>query len=723
MWISRSISRQIMALVILSFAVFSIGVAALIGLQSYNDLEELVYERTHSAARLFKTEYEGQVRRAHTAISNVELNQLIAESLTLLTTNGPLYVEDPSSIGKPIPESENNYYLQSQIQLANALITLLPQYGLSQLSIYHLAPFDQFSPHTRLLSMVIDYEHLWLYRYYEKSDQPKFSVYRIPISELNYDDQLFDVSSIYQHEADYFYDRLRIPQIEETAKDYLQSIPKDKYFSGRSIQLSHDELSIGMWSAISLALSNPATWQAEYQYSALVVGVMLPSQEGLQQIGEQIGTELAIADNDHVWVSSIDLYSLQKSGYNLQLEDRPFVFSEVKLGIPSFNDSYFKVMALTSTENLQIRTLLLITRLSVITLVVLLVTALAMYLLINYTLQSPLKVMLSSVKSVEQGDLDAKVHLSGQNELSTLAGAFNDMMDTIKTTSQDLKTANETLEQKVKDRTADLVEAQQQLIMAEKMASLGQLVAGVAHEINTPLGNSITALSFSKENFKHIKELFDAKKVKTSDFEQYLGQTEDAISLIEANLFKASELVTTFKRVAVDQSVEELTEFNLKQHIEEVLMTLKPKLKQTQVNIHLHMDDNLTLRSYPGTYYHIISNMVMNCINHAFPEKQGNIDIRADIRTDNESLRLVFKDDGVGMDAATKAKIFDPFYTTKRGSGGTGLGMYMTYNMITQKLGGRIEVESELGHGVTFTIKVPLTPPDDSEPANGGFTV
>ena len=722
MWINRSIGRQIMALVVASFAVFSIGVAVVIGLQSYQDLEDLVYERTRGAARLFQSEYEGQIRRAHTALSNVEVNQLVSEHLTLLTQNGPLYVDDTSSKGTNIGESENSYYLQSQLQLANALITLLPQYGLSQISIYHLAPFNQFDAQTKLLSLVIDYEHVWLYRYFQKSGTPKYSIYRIPISELNYEDQVFDVSSIYQHDADHFYKTLNIEKVDEVPADFLENLPEDKYYSGRSIDLLNDQIHVSMWSSISLPLSNPETWQTELQYSTLIVGIMLPSQDILQLIGEQIGTELAIADKEHVWVSSIDFSDLQRSGHNLQLQDRPYVFSEVKLGIPNFSGNSFKVMALTSTEDLQKRTLTLIVRLSIITFVVLAITSAAMYVLINMALQSPLKTLLSSVKSVEKGDLDAKVQLDSKNELNTLGEAFNKMMDTIKRTSEDLKDANETLEQKVKDRTSDLVEAQQQLIMAEKMASLGQLVAGVAHEINTPLGNSITALSFNKDNFTNIKKLFDDKKVKTSDFEQYLAQTEDALSLMEANLFKASELVTTFKRVAVDQSVEELTDFSVKEHIQEVLMTLRPKLKQTDIKIELDVEEGLHIKSYPGTYYHVVSNMVMNCVNHAFPDKKGEILISVHSIPDEECLNFVFKDNGIGMDEDTRAKIFDPFYTTKRGSGGTGLGMYMTFNMISQKLGGKIDIVTAPNEGVTFIMTVPKTPPEEIT-SNDSFSI
>jgi len=146
--------------------------------------------------------------------------------------------------------------------------------------------------------------------------------------------------------------------------------------------------------------------------------------------------------------------------------------------------------------------------------------------------------------------------------------------------------------------------------------------------------------------------------------------------------------------------------------VREVLKTLQPTLKKSNVKINVEINKGIQVTNYPGSFYHIISNLIMNSLIHAFPDKKGNITIS--VKSDGDELHILFKDDGVGMDEETSRKIFDPFYTTKRGSGGTGLGMYMTYNIVTQRLGGTIEVDSKLGEGTQFDICMHHTPPEEN---------
>ena len=187
----------------------------------------------------------------------------------------------------------------------------------------------------------------------------------------------------------------------------------------------------------------------------------------------------------------------------------------------------------------------------------------------------------------------------------------------------------------------------------------------------------------------------------------------ESIRLSEINLKKASELVQTFKKVAVNQSVEELEEFSVRGQIQEVIDTLEPKLRGRQAIINLDIPDSLKISSYPGSFYQIISNLIMNTLIHAFPERDGEIDIS--VNENKDDLDIYFKDNGVGMNTETQQKIFDPFYTTKRGSGGTGLGMYMIYNIVTQRLGGTIEVESEIEKGTQFHLILPKSPPEEDD--------
>ena len=712
----NKISRQLIALVFVALAVFGVGVAGLIGFQSYSDLEDIAFERVEGAASLFASEYESIINRAYNSLADIESNQNVSEQLTLLNNYGPLYAEDPNQINKKIPESDTSFYFQSQLKLARALIHLLPLNDLSQLAIYHTDPFDQFNNSRPLPALIVDHEFIWFYRYLNKSANPDVKVYRIPIMKINYEGDFFDVSSIYQETADFFYDAVGVEAVDDIPFDHYKSLKRPlSYSAGQVINLAQDKLNVAIWSPVSVNLVNPETWEESLHYTAIIVGIHRPNRSNLSAVANRLGAEIAIVDDEHVWISSISNQEAQENmeGNSITVGQDPYIFSEVEIDLPSDNKSTFKVMALSPTEGLRERTNSLIIRLSIITGVAILFTATAIYILMRRKLKDPLDKLMSGVQSIQEGNMDVQVDITVNNELATLGNSFNKMTEQILQKSKELQQANDTLESKVKARTEDLQNAQQQLILAEKMASLGQLVAGVAHEINTPLGNSITALSFNSEAQKNIQKKFDEKTLTVADFGQFLETTGESMSLMHTNLRKASELVQTFKNVAVNQSVEEVIEFSLKDHVHEVLVTLRPQTKQTQVNINVDVPDDLMITSFPGAYYHIISNMIVNSLRHAFPDKQGTIQIS--IHREQDKLHLHYEDDGEGMDEATKNRIFDPFFTTKRGDGGTGLGMYMTYNIVTQRLGGNITVVSEKGQGTQFDIVVPLELPEIPE--------
>ena len=713
MWINNRISRQVMTLVFISISLFFIGATTIIGYQYYQDLEDLIYERTDGAARLFKSEFEADIRRTENALSNYGLTEIVIDNLTLLNQYGPLYSEDSSSENSVIPDADNSYYLQSQLLLVSTLIPLLPQYDLSHLAIYQLAPFSKNENKSKHLSLLIDRKYIWIFRYLSKGESAKREVYRVPFTAVDIEENLFNVSDIYQENANYFFNKIGLKKTDEMPHDFLNELTKNNLYTGKASNIVDDKFSVAIWSSILLSLSNPETWQKEVKNSAIILGVKTPTQTTMNRMGEQIGSEFAIIENDHAWISGVNLLSDSGIAANfVESNTDNYVLATQKLDIPSFDDRTFQVMSRTSTLDLNHRTITLFIKLIVIAVVVLTVTGIAMYFLINLILNVPLNSLLNGVQSVEQGELDFKIKVPGRNELSRISASFNDMTSQIQQSSNDLKHANESLELKVKDRTNDLIEAQQQLIMSEKMASLGQLVAGVAHEINTPLGNSITALSYSHDVMKSMRRSFEGKKLTSGDFEVFITDIDDSMELIDINLRKASELVQTFKRVAVNQSIEELTDFSVLEQVREVLKTLQPTLKKSNVKINVEINKGIQVTNYPGSFYHIISNLIMNSLIHAFPDKKGNITIS--VKSDGDELHILFKDDGVGMDEETSRKIFDPFYTTKRGSGGTGLGMYMTYNIVTQRLGGTIEVESKLGEGTQFDICMHHTPPEEN---------
>ena len=254
-----------------------------------------------------------------------------------------------------------------------------------------------------------------------------------------------------------------------------------------------------------------------------------------------------------------------------------------------------------------------------------------------------------------------------------------------------------------------LQEAQSELVRQEKLASLGRLVAGVAHEINTPLGICVTATSHLVQELKLTREDMDAGQLDEDGLQQFFEIIDQTLRIMTTNTQRAAALVRSFKQVAVDQSSDELRNFNLRKYIDEVLLSLQPKLKGKPITVEVECPPALQLRSYPGAVSQILTNMVVNSLVHGFAEGEPGV-IRIHVRSEAEMLELDYSDDGLGMDSTTLAQLFDPFFTTKRGSGGSGLGAHILYNLVTGPLGGTVKVASAPGMGLHYKIRFPLEP-------------
>jgi len=254
-----------------------------------------------------------------------------------------------------------------------------------------------------------------------------------------------------------------------------------------------------------------------------------------------------------------------------------------------------------------------------------------------------------------------------------------------------------------------LQKAQHQLVQNEKMAALGNLVAGMAHEINTPIGIGVTASSHMNDRTDEIHRKFEQGTIKKSDFAAYIHDSKESNDIMLSNLRRAAELIGSFKQVAVDQSSEGLRSFELCEYLKEVYNSLIPKLKKTQIQVTIDCPDKIHMHSYPGAVAQIITNLIMNSLIHGFDAgNEGVITISSTVDSQS-NVAIIYKDNGKGMDQETISKIFDPFFTTKRGQGGSGLGMHLLYNLITQKLLGTVEVTSEPNGGVAFLIVIPLS--------------
>jgi signal transduction histidine kinase len=254
----------------------------------------------------------------------------------------------------------------------------------------------------------------------------------------------------------------------------------------------------------------------------------------------------------------------------------------------------------------------------------------------------------------------------------------------------------------------NLQNMQKQLIQSEKMASLGTLTAGVAHEINTPLGIAVTSTSSALESTQKIRVHFEENKLTRSAMETYFDGMEKASNLNTNALERVIELLNNFKQVAADQMVGEEREVDLVQYIEEVMSTLSAEMKRFRVSYQYSGESELVITTIPGALAQVLTNLVTNALKHAFEDKiVGNIAIELSKTEDNRAI-IIFKDDGQGMTQQVLDNIFEPFFTTKRNSGGTGLGMNIVYNIICQKLQGTIKIESKLEQGSKFHITLPV---------------
>lgn len=280
-----------------------------------------------------------------------------------------------------------------------------------------------------------------------------------------------------------------------------------------------------------------------------------------------------------------------------------------------------------------------------------------------------------------------------------------------------LQRQNREYQQSLEESLEKLHRTQKEMIQSAKMAALGDLVAGVAHEVNTPIGVSVTAASFLAERTRQLRDLYGKGEMKRSDLEKYLALAEESSGSVLSNLERAAELVQSFKKVAADQSSEEKRVFGMKNYLEQILLSLRPQFKRTPHQVSMECPDDLTLDSYPGAIMQIMTNLIMNSLLHGFADgRAGAISIT--VEPAGENVALTYRDTGVGMDQEQKERIYDPFYTTTRGSGGTGLGMNIVYNLVTQTLKGSIILETSPGQGAVFVLTLPRDPDRIAEVPN-----
>ncbi|NEX63985.1 sensor histidine kinase [Noviherbaspirillum galbum] len=352
--------------------------------------------------------------------------------------------------------------------------------------------------------------------------------------------------------------------------------------------------------------------------------------------------------------------------------------------------------------------------LEILVLDVLLVVALSLGLRMVFAPLRQLKSGLFTLASDSSHDVD-ELPEDRQDEIGDLVRAFNRILRRLKEIINQTRKAEESARLASAETAKaydDLRMAQASLLEAERLASLGGLVAGVAHEINTPVGITLTSASVLREATGAIQERMREGGMKKSDLAGYVETADESTRLILANAERAAQLIQSFKQIAVDQTNEARRSFTLHAYLNEVTTSLNPRIKKSRVRVLVDCPEDIAIDSYPGALAQIVTNLIMNALVHAFgPEQPGTITIRA--RQSAGQVELLFADDGKGIAPENISKIFEPFFTTQRGHGGTGLGLNIVYNLVAKQFGGTVKVDSRLGHGTRFTISFPATAPQE----------
>jgi signal transduction histidine kinase len=327
---------------------------------------------------------------------------------------------------------------------------------------------------------------------------------------------------------------------------------------------------------------------------------------------------------------------------------------------------------------------------------------------IALSIRLPLQQIIKAMQAIASGDYNRRVEgTDAKDEVGAMARAvevFRENAVAKRKTEDELRESKE----KAENALFELHAAQQNLIDAERLAALGGLVAGVAHEVNNPIGISLTvATSFARRAEMFEAELKSGTGLRRSQLEEFVRSSRDAAQQLVGNLHRAGELIQSFKQVAVDRSHAERRQFSLSEATDQIIASLRPALKKASIALSVEVPEGLTIDGYPGSYGQILTNLFLNAAFHAFADgRSGTISISARPRG-SDDVEIIFADNGSGMTPDVQRQAFDPFFTTRRNEGGTGLGLHIVYNLVTQQLGGRMMLDSRLGQGTTFRIIIP----------------
>ncbi|WP_100642483.1 sensor histidine kinase [Alteromonas facilis] len=339
----------------------------------------------------------------------------------------------------------------------------------------------------------------------------------------------------------------------------------------------------------------------------------------------------------------------------------------------------------------------------------------------------PLVKLNQMVQEFRDGNFSYQQGTLPFTEFTNVTALLTEMADNIRDYQEDLEAKvqlrTEALESalaEVKKINRELIRTQNQLVESEKMSQIGVLVAGVAHEVNTPIGVCVTATSILDDRLEALKLAYSSNQLSRSVMTDFIEQASNCVEILNKNTERAADLIQSFKAVSVDQSSEQKRTFNVADYIDLILRSLHKELERHSVEVAVEGSSSCNIETYPGALSQILSNLVLNAIKHGFNGEPTSSDRRIQIKfelNENKQLALTFKDNGRGVHKDALPKLFEPFFTTSRQTGGSGLGLSIVYNLATQRLGGSINCTSELGEGLCIVIVFPVKVVDKPDAA------
>lgn len=334
----------------------------------------------------------------------------------------------------------------------------------------------------------------------------------------------------------------------------------------------------------------------------------------------------------------------------------------------------------------------------------------ALYSVMSRMVIGPLAQLSRAFKELAQNPQVGELKIKGHDEFGEVVDAFNHierrLVSDIESRTEAEKSLRET-NKELNEAMDSLKLAQESLVQSEKFAALGALVAGVAHEINTPVGITVTGASFLIEEGQRIEKLMNQGNIKKSEIVQFVASVLEGSRLVLNNAERAAYLINSFKQVAADETSEMRRTFDLKDYLNEVLTSLRPMYKKTAISVRVSCPENVEMDTYPGLLAQVLTNLVSNALTHGFDAgAEGEIAIVVGV--DAKWVVIECINNGKIIPPESIPRLFEPFFTTRRSAGGTGLGLNIVSNIVTQRLGGTVKVVSEAGQGTVFTVRIPM---------------